>query len=277
MRILILSAGGSKGAYQAGVVKYLSTKYRWDIIAGNSVGAVNASFLSQFDKDMQWKGGNDLYKLWKNIKGKGDIYSDYWIFSYIVARYKGGLYSQKPLRKLLERNVDFDKVAKSNVDLYVGAVSSTTEEMRIVSNEEEDLLKWVLASAAIPILLRPVGIDGDLWLDGGLRDMIFDISKIGAKVTAVDIVLGQNLNHKVAHKSKDMLDIIERTVDIATKEIIINDLTSIVMNSNVKELNLYEPSVPLDVESLDFDPKQIARMLKLGYDDAKRIYNERLK
>ena len=50
---LILSGGGARGAYEAGVLHYLRTqiapslrKHVFDILCGCSVGAINTSFLA---------------------------------------------------------------------------------------------------------------------------------------------------------------------------------------------------------------------------------------
>ena len=44
---LVLSGGGAKGAFQLTAEKYAREVkgYRWDVIAGDSVGALNGSML----------------------------------------------------------------------------------------------------------------------------------------------------------------------------------------------------------------------------------------
>jgi len=45
---LVLSGGGSKGAFQAGAIKYLLEKgVKFNVIAGTSVGGLNGLIVSQ--------------------------------------------------------------------------------------------------------------------------------------------------------------------------------------------------------------------------------------
>ena len=53
-RAIVLSGGGARGAYAAGVIRYivevigaeLERKIPFDIISGTSVGAINAAWLA---------------------------------------------------------------------------------------------------------------------------------------------------------------------------------------------------------------------------------------
>ena len=66
-RAIVLSGGGSKGAYQIGVWKALrKLKIKYDIVTGTSIGSVNGIMMVQ----------NEYHKasfLWKNI-GFNDIF-----------------------------------------------------------------------------------------------------------------------------------------------------------------------------------------------------------
>src|SRR5207237_840156 len=78
-RALIFQGGGSLGAYEAGVFRALYEKITkvddsiekggvplFDIVAGTSIGAINASILvSHFVKNKSWKGSAEkLYQFW---------------------------------------------------------------------------------------------------------------------------------------------------------------------------------------------------------------------
>src|SRR5215472_2389924 len=67
MRALVLSGGGARGAYEAGVVCGLSAAdERFDLVCGTSIGAINASF---FALDLL----PDLERLWTSIAARNVI------------------------------------------------------------------------------------------------------------------------------------------------------------------------------------------------------------
>ena len=78
---LVLSGGGSKGAFQVGVLKYLYEVrgFRPDIITGTSVGALNAAKLAEgYGSDGYSRAGLDgLVRLWQGIHGDDSIYLEH--------------------------------------------------------------------------------------------------------------------------------------------------------------------------------------------------------
>lgn len=77
---LVLSGGGARGAYEAGVVHYIRTmlpadggaKRRFDTLCGSSVGAINTAFLAATAHDPIYQGPA-LNEIWQNLR-QSDIY-----------------------------------------------------------------------------------------------------------------------------------------------------------------------------------------------------------
>ena len=76
---LVLSGGGARGAYEAGVLHYARTMLpakirsrRFDVVCGASVGALNASFIAATAHDIKMQG-EQLRKLWEDVREE-DIY-----------------------------------------------------------------------------------------------------------------------------------------------------------------------------------------------------------
>ncbi len=71
MTALVLGGGGSKGAFQVGVLKYLYERQRLNpaIITGTSVGALNAAKLAEGPDAI-----SELVRLWRGIRGDSDVY-----------------------------------------------------------------------------------------------------------------------------------------------------------------------------------------------------------
>jgi len=77
---LVLSGGGARGAYEAGVIHYIRTmlpkevgrKRRFDILCGSSVGALNTCLLASTAHDLLHQG-HRIYEVWKHLKQE-DVY-----------------------------------------------------------------------------------------------------------------------------------------------------------------------------------------------------------
>ena len=72
---LVLSGGGARGAYEAGVLRYLrgelaealGAQPRIDLICGTSIGAVNACFLASH-ADRPELQGDALVDVWRSLR-----------------------------------------------------------------------------------------------------------------------------------------------------------------------------------------------------------------
>jgi NTE family protein len=71
-----------------------------------------------------------------------------------------------PLRDILAQCIDFDRVARSPIKLFVTATNVRTGRGRVFRNGEltPDVL---LASACLPTLFQAIEIDGEAYWDGG--------------------------------------------------------------------------------------------------------------
>ncbi|HZH02813.1 MAG TPA: patatin-like phospholipase family protein, partial [Myxococcaceae bacterium] len=71
---LVLSGGGARGAYEAGVIRYLReelpisvrARVRFDLLCGTSVGAINACFLAA-TADVPEGQGAALTAMWSEL------------------------------------------------------------------------------------------------------------------------------------------------------------------------------------------------------------------
>ena len=71
-----------------------------------------------------------------------------------------------PLRRILAESIDFERLARAPIKLFVTATRVRTGRGRIFRNAEitADVL---LASACLPTMFRAVEIDGEPYWDGG--------------------------------------------------------------------------------------------------------------
>jgi predicted acylesterase/phospholipase RssA len=174
-RALVLSGGGAKGSWQVGACKHLiAERGLWfDVIAGVSAGAVNAATLAQArDADELAAELEHLRSVWLGLRGSHDIYRRRWLgaLGTVLAR-RASLYNAAPLRGVLARHIDPDRVAASPIRLRVGYVDLLSGTYRTAGNDHPALADAVLASCALPLIFPPVPLAGgtELAVDGGLR------------------------------------------------------------------------------------------------------------
>jgi hypothetical protein len=187
--ILVLSGGGSHGAWGAGVLRGWRENAerprpaKFQVVTGVSTGALLAThaFLGEPDDDAL------LEEAYTKVKTK-DVYRSKWL---PFALTSDSLKSSAPLKRRVARYITkdtLDRVAqagrKEHRRLYAGTVNYDTGKLVIwdltaIAMDETNKNRLalyrqvVLASASIPILVPPVKIDGNLYADGGARAQLF--------------------------------------------------------------------------------------------------------
>lgn len=161
-RALILSGGGARGAYQAGVWKFLlEMNWKPDLICGTSVGAINATAIA-CNLELP-----DLIQLWKNIE-RGNVYRISiirQIIHFLLRRGFKPLMDTEPLKKLLLEKINFQELRKSKYSVIIAAVNILTSQLRFFDQNEIDI-EHVMASSAIPFIFPWHYIDGEPYWDG---------------------------------------------------------------------------------------------------------------
>lgn len=272
-RALVLSGGGSHGAYQVGVLKRLIGEYgrQYDIVAGVSVGSINAVQIAQFEPIAQPIAVQQLEAFWNDIKGDSSIYKE-WCLGKIMGFWKGGLVNNAPLEKILRTNVDPERLRKSGVRLRVGAVNLKTGAYKYVTEEQADIVSWVMASSAYPGAFPPRWIDGDPWIDGGVRDVTPISDVLSENPDAIDVILTSlkdgSPGTEDPKKMKNVALVGLRCASLLSDEVWVNDLAMIPPEWKPK-VRIYSPKVPLPYASLDFTSQRLIDAIQQGWLDAK--------
>lgn len=281
MKALVLSGGGSKGAYQAGAVQYLMGHLGrdYDIFSGTSVGALNAAFLAQFTTAQRKQAGTQLFDLWKHMSAD-KVYREWYhgALSFLPALWKGSVYTSAPLKKLLDDNFDETRIFTSGKILTVSAVCETTAEGGIWRETDDDIMAGVLASSAFPGVLPAVEARGQLWIDGGCRDGTPLRDAIVAGATEVDVILCTG--NGMGPTKDDVLSKVLRAVDVLLDEIERADLDAaekwnLLVRAGLAPKDKREVAVRIlrishspAKHAFDFRPEVISELLVQGYEDA---------
>ena len=208
-RALILSGGGARAAYQAGVARAISefvpagTPSPFAIICGTSAGAINAASLAAGARDFRL-AANTLCSLWAKLR-VGDIYradalhmlqTAWHVVRSVLPRADRkrivGLLDNTPLAQLLERELHFPSIGES---IAAGALEALTitaasyqsgmsvsfcmggptlemwERSQRIGVRAEIGVAHLLASSAIPFVFPPTPIGGEYFGDGAMRQM----------------------------------------------------------------------------------------------------------
>jgi len=188
---LALQGGGSHGAFTWGVLDRLLEEPWLQIvgISGTSAGAMNAAVLAAGWTESGRQGARAaLDEFWKRVSRAAalsplqrtpyDRLMGRWtldwspafiamdLMSRIFSPYNLNPLGFNPLRDILAESIDFARLARSPIKLFITATNVRTGRGRIFRNPEitPDVL---LASACLPTMFQAIEIDGEPYWDGG--------------------------------------------------------------------------------------------------------------
>jgi len=282
MKALVLSGGGEKGPYQVGALRYLSKHgYEPDIICGTSVGALNGAYLAQYPMGQFHQGVDNLADVWRGMTNE-KVWK-HWFPPYITIPWKYSALNSEPLWELIDSLLNVERLSKSGRKLRVVSVSMNTTKLVVGTEKDDDIKEHIKASSAYPNILRPVVIGDDLCTDGGLRDVtpIRQAMDAGAKEMVVIMCSNPDLpdNWNPDSGITRFVSCVMRTIDIMVTEIVANDpKTCGLMNElavldpryKLLKVTTIKPTQILDTKVLEFSSSESERLMKIGYEDARK-------
>lgn len=169
-RAIVLSGGGARGAYAAGVIRYavervaedLGRPVHFDIVSGTSVGAINAAWLAATMDDPD-HCCQRLWYLWRLMELSQAVkpsYANVWTMARrmffdtsdrSLEPRPGRSYSMldtEYFANIIEREIPFDNIAKNIRDGILDAVTVTATDVHsgqttvFVQSERSELPPW---------------------------------------------------------------------------------------------------------------------------------------
>lgn len=258
-KALILSGGGSKGAFQIGVLESLLQKHTFDLICGTSVGAINGWMISQ--NKLQ-----ELKKFWLNIRKRSDI---------LKINYQSAfkLFSKEPL-SIFNLNIIKDLMNSvgekfiPQTGLIVGATNLETGEYTEADQDNPDLFDFVIASASVPIVFPPVKINGSTYVDGGLRNNTPLMAAIKTGADEIHVVLNDKMYTQRTGSYTSIIDVTIRSYEIMVDNLLRKDVKLCLDRNRLPQyrvivLKIYEPEEQLG-SFLDFSGNAIHKAIEMG-------------
>ena len=268
---LVLSGGGAKGAYEAGVAAvFVERGLPIRLVAGSSAGALNAAMIADGRMDRLealWRGlsRERVYSLRTRVIFAGLLPG--WLTLLALDR-AGSLFDPQPLRELIDASLDLARMRASPMRLLVVTSDLARREPRLFDNQTVTR-EVLMAAAAVPGAFPAVDVDGDAPRGrrahrsragaGGARGgagggravvvMSYAPDERGAPPTTMRRALEEAFEMGMIHQ-------IRRDVELAR------------LKFPGVEVHLLQPSAPLALRPLDFDRDGIARALERGRADA---------
>jgi NTE family protein len=163
----VMSGGASLGAIQAGMLRALYERgIAPDVIVGTSVGAVNGAYIASRPQNVATAQG--LARMWRTVRRPE-------VFPFNPATALIGFSGRRnylvpagSLRRLIDAQLEFDRLEHAPIPLHVVAVDLFTGRERRLS--QGPALEAILASAAIPGVFAPVQWQDTELIDGGVAN-----------------------------------------------------------------------------------------------------------
>ena len=198
---LVLGGGGSRGAYQFGAIKALKELgVNFDVVTGASVGALNATLISQNHIEL-------LGEIWNEITYEKVMKHNYRLKNksletMVMGPLKQGM-SIEPLEELARIYVNEQEVRNSDIKLGIVVTESFKKYRSYTIDEIPDnhLVDFMMASCSAWPFFKKKVINGKTYYDGGFSDVLpvkLALEMGAYKIIAISIMGG--FRQKVDHE-----------------------------------------------------------------------------
>ncbi|MBD3627803.1 patatin-like phospholipase family protein [Cyclobacterium sp.] len=283
-RALVISGGGSKGAFGGGIAEYLirDCNYKYDIFVGTSTGSLLVPLLS-IDEIEKIKAiytsvtqdcifsTNPFIISKKNGVFKTRINHFSTIKMFLKGKKTFG--ESKALFKLIKKIItpgDFERMQQNTAEIYItvsNLSNNTVEYKRLKDCEYHDFCEWIWASSNMIPFMSLMEKDGCEYADGGFADLVPISEAIYRGATEIDvIVLKARAGREMKRPVRNALELTTRAFDFMLDQISSDDIKIGELLSKRKRvtLNFYYPPAVLTENSLIFDPYQMKKWWRQG-------------
>lgn len=288
MRALVISGGGSKGAFAGGVAQYLMEirKHEYDLLLGTSTGSLLIPHLAL---------GNiqKIYDIYTNVnmdkifsinpfvvKHKEDVdivtINHFSVINQFL-RGKRTFGESQNLRRYIRESfslAEFNqlKASKCNIVVTVTNLTKNEAEYKCIRDfDYEAFCDWIWISCNYIPFMSLVKVDGNEYGDGGFSSLVPIREAIDRGATEIDVVILETETQtapRIIGKNPFslMVDLFATLLDQVEKHnITIGKLSA--KNKNAK-LNLYYTPIKLTDNALVFNKAKMKEWWHQGYEYA---------
>lgn len=239
---IAFSGGGARGFAHVGVLKALEERgIKPEVISGVSAGSVVAVLYAAGISP------NEILSLFENLK-----FSD---FTELTIP-KGGFFKMEKFKKFLRKALPVENI--EDLAIPTSICATDIDHGKTVIFRSGGIVERVIASCSIPIIFRPIKIEGVNYVDGGV------LRNLPAWAIRKDCehLIGVNCSPFSNYKFKDsIIDIAHRSYELMSKVNAIPDMKmcdTIIQTSQIASHNV-------------FNIKAMREIAAGGYNDAIKI------
>ncbi|OSY89493.1 patatin [Tenacibaculum holothuriorum] len=288
-KALVISGGGSKGAFAGGVAEYLMKEKQkeYDLFLGTSTGSLMVTHLANRKIDA-------LRELYTNVNQKSIFSNSPFRIKtvhgekVVSIRHRNTLWNflngrktfgeSKNLRKLIKKKITrelYDEARAMNKEVVVTVSNLTANQIEyksILECEYDDFCDWIWGSCNYVPFMSLLEKNHCQYADGGFGCLIpiREAIKRGAKeIDAIILETEVTQINRLPAKNPFslMLDVFDFMLEhVERHNVTIGKLSA---KHNDVQLNLYYTPTVLTTNSLVFDKKLMTRWWKQGFNHAK--------
>ncbi len=291
MKALVISGGGSKGAYAGGVAQYLMQEQgkKYDMFLGTSTGSLLIPHLALGNLEK-------VHKIYTNVN-QGTIFS----VNPFITRHKGNrefvsinflnivrqfikrkrtFGESKNLRRSIRRNFtkeEFEKAKRTVADVVVTVSNlsrNKTEYKSIKDFEYEDFCDWIWISCNYVPFMSLVTKNGYEYADGGFGCIVPIREAIRRGATEIDAVIleSENMEHNKV-LGKNPFSLMTNLFSFLMDQVEYHDIAVGKLAATHRDvaLNLYYTPSKLTENSLIFNKKLMTSWWQQGFDYAAKV------
>ena len=293
-KALVISGGGSKGAFAGGIAEYLirDCGHHYGLFLGTSTGSLLVPLLSigEIDKIKSIYTSVRQDQIFSTcpliISSKNGVYKTRINHLGIVKMFLKGKKTfgeSKNLRRLITEIIneeDFEKMKRNPADVLVTLSNLSTNKVeykRLKDYSYEDYCDWIWGSANFVPFMSLLEKNGCEYADGGFADLVPISEAIYRGAEEIDVIVLKT--DQVMEKKKPLRNALEltvRTFDFMLDQISNDDIRIGKLEGGRRQvkINFFRPQNLLTENSLIFEPELMNKWWEEGYEYAKLNHPE---
>lgn len=288
MRALVISGGGSKGAFAGGVAQFLieEAKHKYDMFIGTSTGSLLVSHLAlgKIIKLKETFTNVNQKTIFNNspffIRNKNNIDSVSMNHFNILKNFIRGRKTfgeSKNLRKNLTKLItksEFDELKKLQKKIYFTVSNLSTNKVEfpdLYSNNYDDYLDWIWISCNFVPFMSLVKKNNYEYADGGFGSVIAIEHAINNGAKHVDAIILQTKTQQINRlPSRNPFDLLSSVFDFMTDRIMKENIKLGELSARMNDATVRYFFIPkiLTTNSLIFNKIKMNKWWNEGYNYA---------